>query len=78
MRFAYYDGLTARSKRTYNKSDRIERIAMPDIGALVPLARAVAPALEAADRAAVERASQALVDAINHRMGTPPVEVRVL
>jgi hypothetical protein len=77
-RFAYYDGLTARSKRTYNKSDRIERIEVPDIGALVPLAHAIAPLLEAADREGVERACQALVDGINARMQTPAIGVRVL
>jgi hypothetical protein len=78
MRFAYYEGLSAGSRRTYDKSDRIERIAVPDIGALVPIAHAIAPPLASGDRAAVERACQALVDGINARMGTPPVTVRVL
>jgi len=78
MRFAYYEALTARSKRTYNRSDRIERIDVPGIAALVPLAHAVQPALEGARRIAVERGCQALVDGINQRLGTPPVEVRVL
>ena len=77
-RFAYYDTLSARSRKTYRASDRIERVLVPGIEALQPLARAVGPALEAADRAAVERACQALVDGINARLGTPAVEVRVL
>ena len=78
MPFAYYDSLSADSKRTYRKSDAITRIAVPQVEALVPLAMAVEPALEAAGRAAVERACQALVDALNARLATPPVRVHVL
>ena len=78
MRFAYYDTLSADSKRTYRKSDAITRIAVPQVDALVPLARAVDPVLAAADRAAVERACQALVDALNTRLATPPIRVHVL
>jgi hypothetical protein len=78
MRFAYYDGLTARSKRTYDRSDRIERIDVPEIEALVPLAQSVKPSLESGSRGDIERACQALADAINARLGTPGVEVRVL
>ena len=77
-RFAYYDKLEPRSKRTYRKSDRIERVEVPGIAALEPLARALGPALESADRPAVTRACQALVDAINERLGTPRIQVRVL
>ncbi len=77
MPFAYYDKLSAARKRTYRKSDAIRRVEIPDIGALMPLARAVEPALATADRAAVERACQELVDAINTRLATPPVHVRV-
>ena len=77
-RFAYYDGLPARSRRTYRASDRIERVVVPGIAALQPLARAIGPALESADRAAVEAACQALVDALNAALATPPVAVRVL
>jgi hypothetical protein len=78
MPFAYYDSLTAGEKRTYRKSDRILRIEWPRMDRLVPLARAVEPALEAASRAGVEKACQALVDAMNGQLETPAVEVRVL
>ena len=78
MRFAYYEGLGARSKRTYDKSDRIVRVEIPDVASLVPLAKAIAPALQSADRAATERACQSLVDGINERLATPSVVVRVL
>jgi len=77
-RFAYYDRLSAASRRTYRKSDRIERVIVPDIAALRALAEAIAPALEADDRRAVASACQALVDALNERLETPPVVVRVL
>ena len=77
MRFAYYDSLSAESKRTYRKSDALLRIDVPDVAAFVPLARAIEPALAAEDRAAVERACQSLVDAVNRCLGTPPVKVRI-
>src|SRR5512142_2918702 len=78
MRFGYYDRLSAESKRTYRKSDAIRRVELPDAAALVPLAGAIGTALEATERAAVERACQALVDALNARLTTPPIRVRVL
>ena len=78
QRFAYYDRLSPESKKTYRRSDGIPRIVVPDAAALVPLARAVEPALAAAQVDGVQRACQALVDALNARLATPPVEVRVL
>jgi hypothetical protein len=78
VRFAYYETLDAASKRTYRKSDAILKVPVPEVEALAPLARAIEPALAAADRAAVERACQALVDAINARLSTPPVRMHVL
>lgn len=78
MPFAYYDRLSARRKRVYDQSDRILRIEWPDVAALEPLARAVRPPLEAERRAQVEKACQALVDAMNAQLRTPPVDMRVL
>ena len=78
MRFAYYDKLGADSKRTYRRSDAITRVEVPGIEALHPLALAIAPALENGQRAQVQAACQALVDALNARLGTPQVAVRVL
>ena len=78
MPFAYYDRLSAKRKRVYDQSDRILRIEWPDVTALEPLARAIQPALEGARRAQVEKACQALVDAMNAQLGTPPVAMRVL
>jgi hypothetical protein len=78
MPFAYYDRLDADRKRTYRTSDRIRRIEVPDMEPMVALARAIAPRLESGERATVESACQALVAAINARLATPPVQVRVL
>jgi hypothetical protein len=78
MPFAYYQKLDTESKRTYRKSDGIRRVALARADALIPLARAIEPALEGADRAAVERACQGLVDGLNAELGTPPIRVRVL
>ena len=78
MRFAYYDNLSAESQRIYRKSDAIRHIVVPEIATLVPLAKAIDPALTAAQRDTVERACQSLVDAVNGRLATPPVRVRVL
>jgi hypothetical protein len=78
MPFAYYDRLGAASQRTYRKSDGITRIEVPDIAALRPLAQAIAPALDEANRAGVQAACQALVDALNTQLATPPVIVKVL
>jgi len=78
MRFAYYDTLSAQSQRTYRKSDALARIEVPDIATLVPIARSIEPALDGANRAAIERACQALVDRLNARLATPLVRVKVL
>ena len=78
MPFPYYGRLSAARQRIYRRSDAILRVEIPDIAPLVGLARAVGPALEAADRPAVERACQGLVDDLNARLATPRVRVRVL
>lgn len=77
-RFAYYDNLSAESRRTYRKSDRILRVDLPDAPGMEPLARAIDPALALGRREDVEAACQALVDALNHALGTPPLRMRVL
>jgi hypothetical protein len=78
MPFAYYDNLPAESKRTYRKSDRIARVEVPEIARLMPLAAAIAPALEQASVAGVREGCQALVNELNRQLGTPPVIVKVL
>jgi hypothetical protein len=76
--FPYYDRLSARRQRIYRASDAIKRIEIPDVAALQPLARAIEPALALERREAVEKACQALVDALNAQLATPRVRVVVL
>lgn len=78
MRFAFYDKLDAEGKRTYRKSDRIRSVEMRDPSPLVALAKAIAPVLEAGECEPLERSCQALIDAINERLATPAVKVRVM
>jgi hypothetical protein len=78
MPFAYYDRLSPARQRTYRKSAAIERVALPDPAALVPLAKAVEPALATGEPRAAQSACQALVDALNAQLGTPPVRARIL
>ncbi len=78
MPFAYYDKLSAEDKRVYRKSDSITRIAIPDIGSLMPLAAAIEPSLSSTRRADVERNCQALIDALNRQLAMPPIRVRVM
>ncbi len=78
MPFAYYDRLSAESKRTYRKSDRVLRVDLPDVARLMPLAAAIAPALEEESVARVRDGSQALVNELNRQLATPPVIVKVL
>lgn len=78
VRFAYYDSLSALSKRTYRASDRIQRVDVPGVAPLAAVAREMESALAAGDRAAIERHCQALVTGLNERLGTPAVVVSVL
>ncbi len=73
MAFAYYDRLSAARQRIYRRSDAILRVDLPDAPALVPLARAVEPALATGRPAPAQQACQALVDALNAQLKTPPV-----
>ena len=76
--FAYFDRLSAASKRTYRKSDRIARVELPEVERLVPLASAIALPLGNASVAGVREACQRLVDELNRQLETPPVVVKVL
>ncbi len=78
MPFAYYDRLSPARQRIYRKSDAIRRVALPRPDSLVALARAVEPALATGDPRAAQAACQALVDALNAQLATPPVRARVL
>ncbi len=78
MPFAYYDRLSPARQRIYRRSDAIARVALSDPAALVPLAKAVEPALATGDPRAAQSACQLLVDALNAQLGTPAVRARVM
>ncbi|MGE0355293.1 MAG: hypothetical protein AB7P08_00120 [Burkholderiales bacterium] len=78
MPFAYYDRLSPARQRIYRKSDAIRRVGLPRPDSLVALARAVEPALATGDPRVAQAACQALVDALNAQLATPPVRARVL
>ena len=78
MPFAYYAKLSAARQRIYRKSDAIERLDPPagiHVGARVARIR---EALSRDDRAAVQLASQDLIDALVAGYAVPKIRVRVL
>jgi len=78
MPFAYFDRLSPARKRIYRQSDAIARVPLPDVPALRGLVPPIEATLDSAARAGLESACQALMDAINAQMKTPPVRVHVL
>lgn len=78
MPFAYYDRLSPARQRVYRRSDEITRIAVPDMAALEPLARAVEPALASGSPSRAQAACAQLVDALNAQLQTPTVRTRIL
>jgi hypothetical protein len=76
--FAYYDRLSARSKRTYRASDAIRAIELPEADSFRPLVAELEAALLAEDRRRIQRLAAALADGLCERLGAPPVRLRVL
>ena len=78
MPFAYYAKLSPARQRIYRRSDAIETLPLPPgtrAGALVARIRA---GLAGDDVAIVQRACQALVDALVAAYRVPPIRLRVL
>lgn len=78
VRFAYYEGLGRAEKSWYRKSDASVEVPIRDARGLRPLLPPVEQALAADDRAAVEKATRALVEALLVRLDAPPVVVKVM
>jgi len=78
MRFSYYDRLSGERKKIYRQSDSIVTLGIPPGLELGEVVGRIDLGLKADDRAAVQRACQALVDALNHGYRVPPARVRVL
>ena len=78
MPFAYYAKLSASRQRIYRRSDAIEALPLPpgvEVGAIVARIR---DGLVRDDTASVQRACQALVDALVTGFQVPPIRLRVL
>jgi hypothetical protein len=78
MPFPFYDHLSPARQRIYRRSDAIARIPLPNVAALMPLARAIELPLATARRPDVERACQALINGFNLQLRTPAVRMIVM
>jgi hypothetical protein len=78
MPFAYYAKLSASRQRIYRRSDAIETLPLPpgvQVGGIVARIRA---GLTRDDATSVQKACQALVDALCTGYRVPPIRLRVL
>lgn len=79
MPYAYYARLKSRDRAIYRQSNVTEAIALPSgAAAQKPLVDALGAALAAADRAALERAAQALATSLLAQLHVRGVRVKVL
>jgi hypothetical protein len=78
MRFAYYDRLSPVRQAIYRRSDEIGVLELPAGVPVAAPARMMDDGLRRGDRAVVQRATQALVDALVDAFEVPPIRVRVL
>lgn len=78
MRFNYYKALSAKDKKIYDASDRIERLALPDPAQLQPLVPRLEAALKVDARPAVEDICGLLAVGMVAQLDIPPVNIKVL
>lgn len=78
MVFAYYKRLTASQKRTYDKSDGVTSVRIPNASELHPLVSALEVTLKKEYRNRTEILSQKLVSALTVRLKVPAIKVKVL
>jgi hypothetical protein len=78
VRYAYYAKLGPKDKAIYRASDAVAKVPLPPDPCLPPLVRRLEIALAAEDRAAIERAAQALGNALLDALGVERVRVKVL
>ncbi len=78
MRYAYYANLKSKDKAIYRRSDEIEKIGLPAGSPFAPFVRSLESALRSEQRAAIERAAQALGDALLGSLAVPRVRIKVL
>jgi hypothetical protein len=76
--YAYYAKLKARDKATYRRSDGVVKIELPERESMRPLVAALANALEAEHRPSIERAAQALGNAVLDGLRVPRAHIKIL
>src|SRR5206468_4493185 len=78
MRFAYYAKLSAADQRIYRRSDAIVTLPLPAGVVAGEFIERIRDGLLGDDVKTVQRACQALVDALVAGYGVPPIRIRVL
>jgi hypothetical protein len=78
MAFAYYDRLSPARQAIYRRSDAIATVDLPAGIAVVGPVRTIGDGLGRGDRPTVQKATQALIDALVGGFAVPPIVVRVL
>jgi hypothetical protein len=78
MPFAYYERLSPRNRRIYDRSDAVKELPLPRPELLRPLAEGLREALAAEDRRAVQAAASYLCRGLTQMLGVPEATVQVL
>jgi len=78
MPFAYYAKLSASRQRIYRKSDAISTLPLPPGVEVGPIVVRIREGLAHDELGAVQRACQALIDALVAGYQVPPIRIRVL
>jgi len=78
MVFNYYNRLSAKNKRIYLASDKIEAIVLPEPVPLWPMTGKLAAALQTDKRAVVEAVCRQLAAGMLLQLKTPPVHIKVM
>ena len=78
MKFAYYQRLSKQDRETYDRSDAIREVRLPQAPALREIVSVVRAGLERDDRVVVEAAAERLALGITELLGVEPVQVTVL
>lgn len=77
MPFSYYDRLTAKRKRIYDRSDAIVELPLPAGEDTAAVITSISAGLAADRETEVQRACQRLLDDLVNRFGVPPLRVKV-
>ena len=78
MPFAYYNKLSARDKRTYRKSDKIQVVKLPPRRSYAEAVSLLERTLEAGNRSEVQHAANLLCLELTNALGVEPARVKVL